>query len=216
MGNVTLVHDCDIWRLADKTAWEGAFRDGYMKEDAPDTNFGGFTDLFAWYAYVSKEELYDWRTFVRLDLNAFIPASAVIVTAVWHVYIVQNALSDGMEIHAKRTTDTAISEQYATWNKYDGVNAWSADHGQTTPDINFGYFTDTGWKAFDLTDLANDAWADRDGILAFILSRIDDLTTTSGGIAIQAKFNGESPYTTTHHLRITYTLDGRTFQAVLR
>ena len=54
-------------------------------------------------------------------------------------------------------------------------------------------------------------------ILVFILRRKDPCLDTHGGIGLYAKRGPPGPpLTNTHHLRITYTLDGCTFQVVLR
>ncbi len=79
-----------------------------------------------------------------------------------------------------------------------------------------GPLNTTGWKAKTVTALVTDAWSNRSGICTFIVERTDTLTTTVGEAYIDAK--NAYPYAPerVHHLRVTYALDGKTFQVMVR
>jgi len=69
-----------------------------------------------------------------------------------------------------------------TWNKYDGVNAWTTGGGDTDAGLNFAYTeaSTTGEHTITgLLTLVEDALANRDGIVSMILRQDTDPGVTS-------------------------------------
>lgn len=102
-----------------------------------------------------------------------------------------------------------------------GAGDTTYDRDPVTPGaVVIGTLDTTGWKAITgaspyIFGFVEDAWNDRDGICTFICERYDNMTVAGAAIAQAKPPPPTDPYATTHHLRITYTLDGRTFQALV-
>lgn len=218
MGTVTLVHDCDVNRRGDGSApadQGGDFRDCHINSGAPDNAYDG-TQFNVGLQPSGKGGVdQQIRALLWFDLNSFIPASATIINAVWHFCIWSTTATSSHSHRILRLYQTAWVEGPVTWNNYDGVNPWGNPGGDmTTPLIILGPIIGTGWKSFNIFSMVSDAWTNRSGICTFLLRRFDTNPTNSE-IMIHAK--NKHPYNPTqpHHLRITYTLDGRTFQAIV-
>ncbi len=79
----------------------------------------------------------------------------------------------------------------------------------TCPNTNDG----VGWYDCDsYSDIEDDAWTNRNGSCTFMGYRSNN-TTLTGEFQIEAKNRYGTLPERVHHLRITYTLDGKTFQA---
>ena len=101
---------------------------------------------------------------------------------------------------------------------YKAGSNWSTAGGDySTPLIILGALA-VGWQSPNVLTMVSDAWSNRGGICTFGLDRGFPLAgPTNGWCAIAAKdrYVGFGSHQV-HHLRITYTLDGRTFQVMLR
>ena len=64
--------------------------------------------------------------------------------------------------------------------------------------------------------MVTDAWDNRGGICTFVLYRDDAYMHVIGYINVIAKDYRVQVVSLPHHLRITYTLAGRTFQVMVR
>ncbi len=108
-------------------------------------------------------------------------------------------------------------ENEATWNVYKTGSNWGTGGGDySTPLITIGALN-VGWQSPNVLTIVTDAWTNRGGICTFGLDRDTGMGPVHGWSAIPAKdryvgFGSAN----VHHLRISYTLDGRTFQAMLR
>ena len=220
---ITLIHDCDIERRDDPTALNGDFRDTYIEGIAPDITHDGTQIVAGVVVPGGKGSEYERRALLLFDLNAFIPASATIVTALWHFYVVSTDSTSVQSFRIVRIRRHDWKEDEATWNSYKTGSAWgTAGASNTTTDrdtaisITLGPLITTGWFAKNALALVSDAWANRSGICTFILERNDGAMTTQGEAYIHAKNRRPYDVSQPHHLRITYTLDGRTFQAMVR
>jgi hypothetical protein len=98
------------------------------------------------------------------------------------------------------------------------INGWAtAGAYNTTYDIDtsvtktLGTLETTGWKALDILTMVSDAWSTRSGICQFLMTRTS-APTTLGMVTIHAKNYYATDPALVHHLRITYTLAGKTFQ----
>lgn len=216
---ITVVHDCDIERRGDGSAPadnEGDFRDCHMEEGSPDLPFNNY-QMDIGLKSSGKDGTIENRGLVLFDLYSFLPADAAITAAVWHVDIPLTDAVAGQPFYIKRCTRTDWVEASATWNKYDGANTWTTPGGDmATPEVTLGDITTTGWKSFDIKTIVDDAWDNRSGILTFIVFRKPADDDTVGRAFIDAKNRRTLPEYDTHHLRITYTLDSKTFEAVIQ
>lgn len=224
MGLITLVHDCDIERRDSPTAPNGDFRDTHLEEEYPDTNFDS---NYAHYAGITgaggKGAAWKSHAIYLYDLNAFIPASATITAAVWWFYV-QFANTDAghaFTVH-RLVGDPLVGipqdwfENEATWNDAKTGVPWDTPGGGcANPAVLLGNITTTGWKNYNILAIVSDAWSNRDGICHLILRRTDG-GTDHGYISIASKSQHPVNPVYPHHLRVTYTLDSKTFQVMLR
>ena len=220
MADITLVHDVDILRrdAATPITMGGDFRDTYIENESVDLNHGA--DI-AFTVGISNAKIapYHKRPLIYWDLTKFLPADAAIVSAIWHIYIQSSTELEAANywIHRVRRTDWVEDE--ATWNIYKTGSNWGiAGCAHTDTDVDnvnptplqlgnlLGYLA---WETIDLTTFAADAWANRGGILTFRFGRFD-VGTADGFLVISAK-ERDNEYV--HHLRVTYTLSGKTFEA---
>ncbi len=224
---IILIHDCDIERQPDPTAYEGDFRDCWIEDVAPDTFHDG-TQFAIGLQDVGGKLLNIRRGLLWFDLNAFVPASATITAAVWWFYIMSTSMTSGMVVQLVRIrrndegSGNHWKEREATWNSYRTGQAWGiagADHLSLDRDTGVqitgssGWHT-TGWHTQDMLTLVSDAWSNRAGICTFIAERYNDLST-EGEAYIHAKDYYDAGPALVHHLRITYTLDGRMYQVMV-
>ncbi len=219
MATITIVHDCDVQRRGDGSAPaddEGDFRDTHMEAGAPDSA-QNTTQFDAGMEDSGKNGVNQIRGLILFDLNSFLPADAVITAAVWHFEVFLTTAIAGQTFYIKRCTRTDWVETACTWNKYDGTNTWTLAGGDmATPEVTLGDLTTTGWKSFDIKTIVDDAWDNRSGILTFIMFRKSADDNTPGQVAIHAKNKHPTSPDQPHHLRITYTLDSKTFEAVIQ
>lgn len=219
MAAITHLHDCDIDRRDDPDAAEGDFRDTHLEDEYPTTNYGTNIVNYAGVDAPSKGEENVMHMLLLYDLKAYIPAGATITAAAWWIYVASIGGFEGpYEYRIRRITRTDWVEMEATWNQYkSGINWTTAGGDMSTPLISFGDITTTGWNSYDILTMVSDAWSNRGGICTFCFQRNVAVGGTHGWVSVPAKdryasYGSEK----VHHLRITYTLDGRTFQAMLR
>lgn len=226
---ITLVHDCDIERRADPTALGGDFRDTYFQGFFPDSNYGiGTNTVVGVEVPGGKGSEIEYRALYWFDLKAFIPASATITAAVWWLYVISSDALAGHSFRLQRIRRNVPGgnewvEDEVTWNDYKSGSAWAApgasdttNDRDTTVAVGLGAITTAGWKNYDILSLVSDAWSNRNGICTFIFERNDPFMTAQGMIKPATKEYRVFNLHREHHLRITYTLDGRTFQVMVR
>ncbi len=111
------------------------------------------------------------------------------------------------------STNPNATSTYTVGNVWEaaGASDTAADRDTGVVDL-LGNLPTTGWKNLNLINLVSDAWDNRSGICTFIMERYDDLTHIGMAFIYTKNIGGTYP----HHLRITYTLDGRTFQVMVR
>ena len=214
MALITHVHDCDVQYLDDPVETNGPFRDCWLHDaeghvdDAHD-----FTQFQVGEDDGGKEPEVK-HALILFDLNRFLPADAVIVSAVWHINIPETTATTSHTFSLSRVTRTNWEEDKATWNKYDGTNSWTSPGGDfAVPTISLGSLDTPGWKTHTITDLVTDAWDNRSGILSMGIRRTGG--TGEGQVQIDAQNRHSSDSSLPHHLRIVYTLDSKTFQALI-
>ena len=222
MAAITHIHDCDDERRDSPTAIDGDFRDVYLAEQNPDSNWDSGSGGWSLSAGVSQagggksgDPRKDDHTILRYDLNAFIPADAIITAAVIWFYVNSTGATAFHTFAINRLATTDWKEAEASWNNAKSGSSWPTAGGDyTTPQVLIGTITTTGWKNYDITTIVTDAWSNRSGICNLLLRRYD-VNTDAGRIIFRAKniqpYQADKP----HHLRITYTLDGKTFQAYI-
>lgn len=222
MANITLVHDCDVERRAGPLALNGDFRDTYIESVmGPNNPHDGTQVAVGVIVPGGKGSQYERRGLFLFDLNAFIPASATITAAVWWFYVNSTNAAPGHNFRAIRIRRHDWKEDEANWNSYKTGSSWTTAGAEDVdddrdPSVNasIGALDTTGWKSKNVLTLVSDAWSNRSGICTFIMERFDVFMADQGEAMLHAK--NYQPYgPETHHLRITYTLAGRTFQVMV-
>lgn len=158
-------------------------KDSCMNGASPDTNYGA-SDIISMgilFAGGSKSQLF--RAIVNFDLAA-LPAGAVVQSAK-----MQRTLSlidaDG---HACRILRCVRSDQWtengATWNKYDGINPWTAaggdwDASAPAPVSYIEPLVLGVHEIYGLGEFVSDAIAQRGGIVSLIMKNDDEAPSRS-------------------------------------
>ncbi len=217
---ITVIHDVDVQRRGDGSAPadnEGDFRDAHVEEAVPTQN-SNHTQFDAGTQEDGKNGNTEIRAFILFDLTYYLPADAVITTAVWHFKVALTDTTSGQTFYIKRCTRTDWVETEVSWDNYKSGSAWTTAGGDmATPEVTLDALTTTGWKTFDIKTLVDDAWDIRAGILTFVMFRKhEDDGDLAGEVAIDAKNRHPFDVADPHHLRITYTLDSKTFEAVIQ
>lgn len=220
MADITLVHDVDIERrsaVAPDTI-EGDFRDIRIFEGAPDTIQNAIESIAGFTNTGSKGDENEYRALQYFDLDSFIPPGATIVSAVWWIYVHSVSAVAGHTFRIDRITQIGWVEAQATWNDYATSTAWTTPGGDidTGTTVAIGDITTTGWKSFTITSMVTDAWNSRGKICTFLLRREDDETAPiTGLVSFRPKDRYSAEPEKVQHIRITYTLDGKTFQVIV-
>lgn len=222
MADITVVHDCDIERRDDPTALHGDFRDCCFEDVNPDYNLNG-TGVLVGIAWSGEQEKnFIRRGLVLYDLLAFIPAGATITAAVLWFYVTTADEDEDHSFRLVRIRRHDWVEDEATWNSYKTGSAWTTAGAEDMNNdrdpavaVTLGAITTTGWKNYNVLTLASDAWDNRGGICTFIMERYDNYLTVLGEVYFHAKEYRPYDVWGPHHLRITYTLDSRTFQTMV-
>lgn len=223
MGTVTIVHDCDVDRRGDGSTHpytaEGDFRDTMLDSGMADTNYGGENNARVGLLLVDKMP-FGYYGLVRFDLLSFLPADAVIQSAVWHFY---NSAGEPDPDHTyaiamiKAAKEDWV-EMEATWNEWKSGFGWTNSNAKDdtestpTPIALSSDLTTGGWKSETVTAFVTEAWDNRSGICTWLVYRTSDETET-GYWQFVCKDIWSANRVLPHHLRVTYTLDGKTFQA---
>ena len=211
MAAITVVHDCDVERrdAPAKDTLNGDWRDTYANEAIPDgTNDG--TTIYVGIS-LDKDPNSKWWGFLFYDLTKFIPADAVVTAARWWFYvrIVQSYASRVYSI--ERVTSSTWLETTLTWNNMPSTSA-------TPTRIDLGNITATGWYNYDIKTFVDDARSNRSGICTFMMFK-SDVNSDLGYVNFVTKPHpvaGDPFPAWVHHLRITYTLAGKTFEVIAR
>jgi len=225
VANITLVHDVDIERRGDgsaPTAAEGDYMDAWMDENAPDDKHNSAAHKIGGNSSTKKVPAQRAHGVYLYDLNFYLPADAAIVSADWHIFIFDKDNITGMTFGIERCIRADWVEAEVTWNDYKSATAWTTAGGDTnTPTISFGTALFLNWNVKTVTSMVTDAWDNRNGICTFIFKRIDDFNTIGLGYVQHytkdfRDFGGEGNHIPEPpHLRITYTLDSKTFEALI-
>lgn len=101
--------------------------DTYLVQAGPNDNHGTETSLYVQSQTGSK----NIRTILKFDFSS-LPAGAIISAATLSLYEYTGGNAAGRTYWAYELTQIGWTETGATWNKYDGVNAWAAAGGDYT------------------------------------------------------------------------------------
>jgi hypothetical protein len=166
---------------------------------APDTTLGNATQVF-----VGNDATNSERALLRFDLTA-VPAGATVLECLLQVHVVTlNGAGPGRLYRVKQT---AWSETAATWNRYDGVNAWTtpgafdADEAMSDvvvtagPDGPIAYAAPPAGGAFtfpDLSPLCQDAIANRGGELDLLVKQDADTPGPTAELSFARRTDSEA------------------------
>jgi hypothetical protein len=147
----------------------------------PDATLGSTNQVF-----VGNDASNSQRALLRFDLTS-IPPTATIASCTLTVDIVTRNQASAGKIY--RVKQPAWSETTATWNRYDGVSAWTTPGAFDAvelasdvvvtpgPDGPVAYAPPTGSEAFtfpDIRGLCQDAVTNRSGALDLMIKQDDD------------------------------------------
>jgi hypothetical protein len=176
----------------------------------PDATLGNATEVF-----VGNDASNSQRALLRFDLTA-VPAGATVVSCLLDVHVV--TLNQAGPGQVYRVKQTAWSETAATWNRYDGVNAWTtagafnateamSDVVVTAgPDGPIGYAAPPSGGAFtfpDLSPLCQDALANRGGQLDLLFKQDADAPGATAEFSFARRTDSVAEERPT--LRVAYT-----------
>jgi len=135
--------------------------DTMLRADQPNTNYGNQAFM------MTDSENTPGRLMhsaIKFPLTA-VPAGASILSATLNLNLFRNTGSQTDMVQAHRATrdwteGNGTTNSGATWNRYDGVNAWTTPGGDFDPTIAGSFVAaGTGWKSMDITGLIRD-WVD--------------------------------------------------------
>lgn len=145
----------------------------------PDTNFGYDATSDILYSWTAKT--YAFRTILVVDLSTLI---GEIVESTSELYLRASSVLATTPATIYRITQAGVTEDGASWNKYDGVNNWATAGGDySTPSVPFTYPAAAGDISITgaaLAALIQDALDSRSGILRMI-ARVDTEATADRG-----------------------------------
>ena len=123
-------------------------------------------------------------------------------------------------VSSNTATRLTVSPNWTTnpdnTSTYAVGDLWGTPGGDiTTPSIAITTPT-VGWESPDITSMVTDAWNNRNGICTFIARRTDNYATAGLKYFYHYTKNYRpTDATKPHHLRVTYTLSGKTFEAMI-
>ena len=148
---------------------------------SPDATLGSSDQVF-----VGRDASNAQRVLLRFDLTS-VPSTATVASCTLTVDVV--ALNQAGAGKIYRLKQPAWSQTAATWNRFDGVSAWTTpgafDANEASsdvvvtpgPDGPVAYSPPTGSEAFafpDITGLCQDAVTNRSGALNLLIKQDDD------------------------------------------
>lgn len=143
----------------------------------PDTNYGASNGLGVGAIVVAGEKAFLYRAIGNFDVSAL--SGEVINSAKLECYVYSTAGGSFAASVYRCTRPATWTEGGVTWNKYDGINAWTAGGGDydagTPPPVAFatrvpvGWMTITGMKGF-----VDDALSLRSDVVSLILKADDE------------------------------------------
>ena len=183
--------------------------DSYMTLTAPTTNFGSSASLYCGQSDTKTVDLF--RPILYFTLyGTGIPQDAVISAAELWVYV--SYVAGGPQYdqyNLRRCTRYDWVETQVTWNVYKTGSNWTAAGGDMDAAVEdalvFGPSA-IGWFVFPITNIVQDAQANRSGQVNFII-----LTTFVTAEVRYFLFSSYEHTTTAYHpqLRVTWTLPNR-------
>jgi hypothetical protein len=132
-------------------------KDTYIAYSNKDNNYGNAAALMT-----DSEQANPIRALIQFDLSS-IPNNATVISATLGLYLSKNSGSQTDVVEAHRLTrnwteGTGGKNTGATWNRYNGVSAWTTAGGDYDASIAGSFVASgTGWKTITLTTLAQ-AW----------------------------------------------------------
>jgi hypothetical protein len=152
--------------------------DSELNAHAADTNYGSAVEVIIGASYIGPAKTSLYRPIVNFDVSAVAGVQVDAALLRRQIYV-----SGGASVNAfvsRCTRPATWTEAGVTWNKYDGVNAWTAGGGDfddmTPPKVT--YLEAAGAGVVEILGLkghVDDALANRSGVVSLIM-RLDDET----------------------------------------
>lgn len=183
----------------------GASIDSMMHYLSPSTNFGDSEGINLGAKYANdKSALY--RRIGNFNVSRLVGTTINSAKLVCYAYVEISGPFDAAVYRCTRPY--TWTEMGVTWDKYDGVNDWTAGGGDYsgTPAA-VGYAEPSGTGSYDITGLlafVTDAIASRDNIVSLILMAVDEDPGSDKYVSIssrQEETDGQIPW----YLEIDYT-----------
>ncbi|MEA2493589.1 MAG: hypothetical protein QOJ29_1500 [Thermoleophilaceae bacterium] len=150
-----------------------------------------------------------YRSLLRFDVAGAVPANSMIAGAHLEVYLSSKTTSNTTSVAAHKVTRSWTSA--ATWNKYDGTNAWTAAGGDFASTAEYTNSSASGatatWYAFGVTNAVQqwlDGGAANNGVLlkepTENVNNVLSYSSATGGnapyiqIDYEPKFMGDQPW----------------------
>lgn len=163
--------------------------DAYVKDSAPDSNYGSYYSLYVGTYNGAKE-----RAYLKFDLSN-LPENAVIVSATLHAYTYKGASSTPVNISVYAVSDDSWTEGSITWNTKPQEGALL--------DKDLIDTAGNHWSVWDVTDFVTQEF-NGDKIVSFVL-----ISDAEGSIpeSIGYTSKDDTKYPDHHpYLKIVYTL----------
>lgn len=143
-------------------------KDSFMNQPSPDTNYGNSPGMYLGITYIEGSKSGYWRVIMHFTIPAEVALGEVYLGLL--CLFQMNVANGGVNTTFSRVTKTGWTELGVTYHKYDGVNLWDMEGGDSdTPTITVP-LPPTGscsWTV-DITDLVKDAITNRGRELHFM------------------------------------------------
>ncbi|WP_246112290.1 CBM96 family carbohydrate-binding protein [Thermococcus aciditolerans] len=172
--------------------------DAYVKDTAPDSNYGSYGSLYVGTYYMDNA---DERAYLKFDLSG-IPDNAVIVSAVLRAYTYSGAHSTPVNISAYAVSDDSWTEDSITWNTKPSAGEL-LDKDLVDTD---GYH----WSVWNVTDFVKAEFSG-DKVASFVL-----ISDVEGKVTESISYNSkESKYGNHPYLEVVYYVpEGPQYQSI--
>ncbi|AFL94298.1 hypothetical protein CL1_0083 [Thermococcus cleftensis] len=178
--------------------------DAYVKDTAPDSNYGSDSSLYVGTYYRDNA---NERAYLKFDLSG-IPDNAVIVSATLHAYTYWGAYSTPVNISAYAVSDDSWTEDSITWNTKPA--AGELLDKDLVPDSNKRTDPVRHWSVWNVTDFVKAEFSG-DKVVSFVLvSDVEGIVTESIGYNSKESSYGNYPY-----LEVVYYVpEGPSYQPI--
>ena len=231
MALITLTHDLTNENARDLSVYSNDLKDAELDQAFSTVNKGFYA--FAQIGRGVGKGATEYRFLALYDLANAIPVGATIVSAYWWLCINASTLASpdpGYTWEIATVYRTVKGDRddwhegYVCWDNYKQYTPWTApggggDYGLPIVNAAVPVGVTNVWFTNDVTTIVQSILASNLTKVDMIFRRTDGLSD-EGIVTVYTKQSGTPPgpenTVFAPHLRITYTLDSRTFQVMIR